>query len=184
MSKSKQWSLMSMITAASLALIAAGCGSGGEGMGGTGTGGSGTPGGGSGGGGTTTLYSCSAGACVANAYGTFTTPTCNNSCSAGGGGAAACTVTGATMTTSVSITDFAFTPACIKVNAGQTVLWTNNGYYTHTVTSSPDAAESYNSGDLGSGMTFSHMFTTPGTDGYYCIHHLAAYDMTATVLVQ
>lgn len=34
--------------------------------------------------------------------------------------------------TSVSATDYAFSPASMTVTAGETVTWTNNGSFAHT----------------------------------------------------
>ena len=80
---------------------------------------------------------------------------------------------------SVSIVDFAFNPTSITVDSGVTVTWTNNGAATHTVTS--DSSGLFNSGDISSGNTYSHLFNTKGTFGYHCIHHAG---MTASITVK
>ena len=73
-------------------------------------------------------------------------------------------------TVNVSIKGFAFNPAAITVVIGEnsTVTWTNQDSVTHTVTSDTGA---FNSGDLSSGQTFTHTFTTPGTYSYHCSIH-------------
>jgi plastocyanin len=67
---------------------------------------------------------------------------------------------------SVSIVDFAFEPAALRVAAGDTVTWTNDGLAPHTVTG--DFADS---GVLDPGQTFSHTFDSEGTFDYFCAVH-------------
>jgi len=69
---------------------------------------------------------------------------------------------------SVSIANMAFNPASITVKAGTTVTWTNYDMMTHTVTADND---SFNSGDILSGSTFSFTFSTAGTFNYHCTIH-------------
>jgi plastocyanin len=84
-------------------------------------------------------------------------------------------------TVMVSVVDFAFNPQTITVTLGTTVMWTNTGTFTHTVTADDN---SFNSGDMGNGATFSHTFNTIGTVGYHCIHHgLPGSGMYGTVVV-
>ncbi len=79
---------------------------------------------------------------------------------------------------SVTISDFAFTPASITIAKGSSVTWTNNGPSTHTVTAGDG---SFNSGNLPSGGKFSHTFSTTGTFAYHCAIHP---QMTGSVVVQ
>lgn len=73
-------------------------------------------------------------------------------------------------TENVSIVDLAYQPSTINVQLGDTVIWTNNGGLTHTVTSDGGAGP-LDSGDIGSGGTYSHMFVSEGTYSYHCVHH-------------
>src|SRR5271154_3898830 len=65
-----------------------------------------------------------------------------------------------------------FTMQNITVNAGDTVLWSNDiaNIAPHTVTSDPSSTEIFN-GSLSPGQTFQHTFNTPGVFGYYCTIH-------------
>jgi plastocyanin len=79
---------------------------------------------------------------------------------------------------SVSISNFGFAPASVTVGQGETVTWTFAGPDTnHTVTASPNQAESFDS-DPGTaqplhtpGSTCQHTFSTPGTYTYFCKVH-------------
>lgn len=79
---------------------------------------------------------------------------------------------------SVSIASFAFSPSTVTVNVGESVTWTNNqAGVPHTVTSDSGA---FDSGNLSSGGTFQHTFTTAGTFAYHCNIHPS---MQGTVVV-
>src|SRR5512139_2499914 len=101
----------------------------------------------------------------------------------GGGSGSACTSATATATTAVSAQDSRFSPACIKVNAGQTVTWTNTGAIPHTVTSEAGAPASFDSGSMDQGEAFSQAFTTKGTYDYRCSFHFSS-GMIGTVIVE
>ena len=77
-----------------------------------------------------------------------------------------------------TIKNFAFTPMTLTVRAGTTVTWTNQDSSTHTVTA---VAGGFDSGNLTTGTTFTHMFPTAGTFAYRCNIHQY---MTGTVVVQ
>jgi plastocyanin len=98
----------------------------------------------------------------------------------GGGG---CTASTATATTSITVSDFKFTPSCIKITAGDTVTWTNTGLPTHTVTNDSGAPETFDSGALGASGTFQHTFTAAETVKYHCTVHVSM-GMVGTVIVQ
>jgi plastocyanin len=70
-----------------------------------------------------------------------------------------------------------FTPATITVTAGTTVTWKNNDNMTHTVTANDD---SYDSGNIGAGSSFSKTFSIAGTYPYHCSIHPS---MTGKVVV-
>jgi plastocyanin len=78
----------------------------------------------------------------------------------------------------VTIENFAFSPQTLQVAPGTTVVWTNKDSVAHTVTS--DTGAWADSGNLATGATFSHTFSTPGTYRYHCAIHP---NMTATLVV-
>ncbi len=80
--------------------------------------------------------------------------------------------------TSVTIKDFAFTPATLTVPAGTTVTWTNDDAVPHTATASDG---SFDSGNLNPGQSYSFTFSTPGSYPYVCQYHAG---MTGTIVVQ
>jgi plastocyanin len=82
-------------------------------------------------------------------------------------------------THAVAISNFAFSPITITINAGDTVIWTNNDNAQHTVTS--DNGGALNSATISNGGTYSHAFLTPGTYAYHCSIHAS---MKGTVIVQ
>jgi plastocyanin len=69
-------------------------------------------------------------------------------------------------TVPVSIVDFAFQPNRVRIRVGDTVMWTNNGAVTHTVTGGY-----WNSGDIAPGGTYSRSFHTQGVFRYRCSIH-------------
>jgi plastocyanin len=77
----------------------------------------------------------------------------------------------------VSIHNFAFSPAYLTVNAGDTVKFVNQDDETHTVSATEGA---YDSGPLNQNATFSYTFTKAGVYHYYCRIHTA---MKGTIVV-
>jgi plastocyanin len=63
----------------------------------------------------------------------------------------------------VRIVDFQYQPATVTVRVGSTVTWTNGGPGDHSVTSQTGA---FDSGSLGAGETWSHVFGQAGTFAY------------------
>jgi plastocyanin len=87
--------------------------------------------------------------------------------------AASATVTPTATATStapvaVSIVNLTFSPSLITIPPGTTVTWTNMDAVTHTVTADDN---SFNSGLLPPGASFSHTFDTPGSTSYKCLIH-------------
>ena len=74
---------------------------------------------------------------------------------------------------------FAFVPATLTVPAGTKVTWTNRDDTPHTVTSSAKPPV-FKSGALDSDDSYSSVFDTPGTFGYFCSLHP---HMQGTVIV-
>ncbi len=79
---------------------------------------------------------------------------------------------------SITISNFAFSPASITVPAGTTVTWTNKDSPTHTV-SAKDGT--FDSGNLATGATFSYTFSQKGTFEYSCKLHPS---MSGKVIVE
>jgi plastocyanin len=82
----------------------------------------------------------------------------------------------------VTIVDNAYQPKQIEVDAGATVVWTQEGQLPHTVTADDG---SFDSGEMGQGDTYSRTFQQPGTFPYYCTFHGApgGEGMSGTVVV-
>jgi plastocyanin len=87
----------------------------------------------------------------------------------GGGGSTPAAAQAATGTTKVSVQDNTFKPGAIKVKAGDTVTFTNDGGVAHTVTAT-DGAD-FDSGTLAPGKTFKVVTSGPGTISYVCTIH-------------
>src|SRR4051794_4168179 len=64
----------------------------------------------------------------------------------------------------VTLTDAGFTPYAATVNAGTTVIWSNNTARIQSV--SITGAAAFGSGDMLPGKQFTYVFTTPGTYRY------------------
>jgi plastocyanin len=79
----------------------------------------------------------------------------------------------------VTVKNFAFSPAVLKVKVGTTVTWTNQDTDAHTVTSAGSGGP-LKSATLATRATYSYTFTKPGTYAYLCTIHPF---MTATVEV-
>ncbi len=75
----------------------------------------------------------------------------------------------------VSIQDFAFSPATLEVQAGDSVRWTNNDASAHTATG---ANGEWDSGSLSNGQSFTFQFNTAGSFAYLCSFHPS---MTANI---
>lgn len=79
---------------------------------------------------------------------------------------------------SVTIDNLAFSPSSVTISTGDSVNWTNNDSFSHTVTSDTGA---FDSGTLAPGDTFALEFTTAGTYEYHCSLHPS---MTGTITVE
>ena len=80
-------------------------------------------------------------------------------------------------TNMIDISGFAFSPSTLTVKVGTTVTWTNKDSVDHTITSDTNV---FDSGNMGSGDTFSYTFTTAGTFVYHCTVHPS---MIGTIIV-
>ncbi len=80
---------------------------------------------------------------------------------------------------SVSIVNFAFSPAIVHLKVGGTVTWTNKDATPHTAT---DLGGSFDSGSLSTDQVFKHTFATAGTYTYHCTIHTMMPN--ATIIVE
>src|SRR5438067_123004 len=69
---------------------------------------------------------------------------------------------------SVTIQNFAYSPAIVYVLPGGTVTWTNKDATAHTVT---DNGGSFDSGNIAVDATYKMTFPTAGTHTYHCSIH-------------
>jgi len=79
--------------------------------------------------------------------------------------------------TTVTMQNMSFSKLSLTVAKGTTVKWTNTDNTTHTVTADDN---SFNSGDISAGQSFSKIFDTQGTFPYHCVYHSM---MKATIIV-
>jgi hypothetical protein len=77
----------------------------------------------------------------------------------------------------VSIFQFEYLPSNLTINAGDTVLWSNDDASHHSATSNTGV---WNSGLLNPGDSFSFTFNNPGDFPYHCNFH---FFMTASITV-
>lgn len=84
----------------------------------------------------------------------------------GGSGAASGPVTVA-----VTIKNYKFVPALVKIHRGDTVKWTNSDPTAHTVTSDPGDHQSFGSSALNRSNTYSIKFARAGDFKYHCSYH-------------
>ena len=95
-----------------------------------------------------------------------------------GGKTSTTTTTSTSSGNTVTLANFAFSPATLNVQVGTTVIWTNNDSTTHTVTSESGV---FDSGNLATNATFSYTFNSAGTFAYHCSIHTS---MTGKVVVK
>lgn len=79
-------------------------------------------------------------------------------------------------TYNISIANFAFSPASLNINKGDTVVWTNNDSVPHQI-----SGNSLNGQVMNKGQTYSFTFNDTGTFNYHCAIHPS---MTASITVQ
>ena len=78
----------------------------------------------------------------------------------------------------VSIENFAFSPATVTIKAGQSVMWTNKDSAPHTAT---ELSSLFDSGSLATNQSFSFIFHTAGTYTYHCLIHSMMANATVVV---
>ena len=75
---------------------------------------------------------------------------------------------GQAATRTITIANFAFSPAPLTVLVGDTVVWKNQDSFAHTATS---VAGGWDSGAIAGGASFSFTFSSVGTFSYICAFH-------------
>ena len=75
------------------------------------------------------------------------------------------------------VKSYRFEPKVIEIEAGQTVTWTNDDNFTHTV-----QVEGQEDHEVGQGGSVEITFDEPGTYDYVCTLH--RHDMDGTVMVK
>jgi plastocyanin len=71
----------------------------------------------------------------------------------------------------VMIQNFQFNPQEIVVTKGATVTWINQDSAPHTTTADSNQSDSWDSGSLSTGQSYSRTFSTPGVYYYHCAIH-------------
>lgn len=82
-----------------------------------------------------------------------------------------------TNSNTITMQNMSFSKTSLTITKGTTVTWTNNDNTTHTVTADDN---SFNSGDITAGYSYTKTFNATGTFPYHCIYHST---MKATVIV-
>ncbi len=82
--------------------------------------------------------------------------------------AMASSISGTAATRAVAIDGTAFSPADITVKRGDTVIWTNDDPFPHTVTARDGA---FDSKAIAAGKSWRYVARKPGTFAYYCALH-------------
>jgi plastocyanin len=75
------------------------------------------------------------------------------------------------------VKSYQFDPKTIEIQAGESVTWTNEDNFTHTV-----QVEGQEDHEVGQGESVEIEFDTPGTYDYVCTLH--SQDMEGTVVVK
>ena len=79
-------------------------------------------------------------------------------------------------TYTVNIQNFAFSPASISINVGDTIVWTNYDSAPHQI-----AGNGLSSSPLSNGQSYSFKFSSAGTYSYHCAIHPS---MTGSIIVK
>ncbi len=96
-------------------------------------------------------------------------------------------LTGSSTTHTVEVRDFDFSPVNLTITAGDVVEWLWTGAIAHTSTSdATSGADSWDSGLLNTGATYTSPVLSAGLHPYYCIPHGApgGVGMAGTITVQ
>lgn len=100
--------------------------------------------------------------------GNATVSTAKETSTAAAATAAGTTVGSTVVKNEISIKGNAFSPDNLSIKVGDTVTWTNNDSYPHTVKASKGE---FDSGNIANGAKFSFTFDKEGTYDYICGIH-------------
>lgn len=75
---------------------------------------------------------------------------------------------GAARRHTVAIQQMTFSPAALNISVGDSVTWTNRDDREHAIVAEDNT---FDSGKLTAGASFSHTFTKPGQHAYGCRFH-------------
>lgn len=104
---------------------------------------------------------------------------CSESTYGGGGGGG-----GSPTANQVFMQNTTFNPTPRTVPVGTTVTWVNKDGFTHTTSSSPGSAQTWDV-TVGSGASTAVTFSAAGTYSYYCkLHGTPTSGMRGTIVVQ
>ncbi len=78
---------------------------------------------------------------------------------------------GAAGTVTVSMKNTEYVPRDVKVKVGDTITWTNDDPFPHTVTKTAGPGPKFDSGTVDGGETYEQKFTTAGKIDYVCTIH-------------
>ena len=115
---------------------------------------------------------------LSNYWGSITVTTSPSPTPGGGSQPPGTTPAPTAAVTEVTMAGRAFTPPTLTVDAGTLVRFRNNDGREHTVSARDN---SFDSGIMAVGATFTKVFSTPGTYAYLCLIHP---DMTGTIAVR
>lgn len=79
-------------------------------------------------------------------------------------------------TYTINIANFAFSPASITINAGDTIIWTNHDSVPHQI-----AGNGFGSNPISNGQSYGFKFNSAGTYNYHCAIHPS---MTGVIIVK
>jgi len=106
---------------------------------------------------------------------------CSSSTTYGGGGGGG----GTPGPNQVFMQNTAFNPTTRTVTAGTVVTWVNHDAVAHTVTYDSGPGNTFDSGTINGGASFTVTFNTAGTIQYHCtIHGSPGAGMHGTIVVQ
>jgi plastocyanin len=92
-----------------------------------------------------------------------------------------CSAANAQTSLSISVADYVFTPACVKITAGSSLTFINRGPSAHTVTSDTGAPNTFDYTAFDPNAVLTVPFTNAGATGVHCDYHS---QMKMTVIVQ
>jgi plastocyanin len=82
---------------------------------------------------------------------------------------------------SITIKNFAFSPATLTIKTGTVVTWINQDGAPHQIASDPESPVQFTSESLANGASYQFTFNQTGTYTYHCSIHPS---MKGTIIVQ